>query len=131
MNGQTMRSTFDYNFKIGNIAQRSKKENVNLALINRNFEEKLNQDLNDIEFEMKHIESIFALYPEGSDVYSTLFKTLHKTVAEVDELFFELDYLDQLNVSLLLEKIKKRIQKLREKVKVLATFVYSKEETNV
>lgn len=128
MNSQTMKNTLDYSFKIGNIAHKSKRENVNLALINRNIEERLNQDLSDIEFEMKHIEGVFAVYPDGSEVYSTLFKTLHRDIAQIDELFFELDYLDQLNVSLLLEKIKKRIQKLREKVKVCSTFVYSREE---
>lgn len=128
MNNQTMTETFDYSFEIGNLGKAKANPNQNLALINRNFEERLNQDLSDIEFEMKHIESVFALYPDGADVYSTLFKTLHNHICEIDDLFFELDYLDQLSVSLMLEKIKKRIQRLREKMLVLSNFVYNKEE---
>lgn len=120
--------TITQSFKIGNIINRAKTESINLPLLNKNIERRLNEELNDVEFELKHIESIFALYPDGADIYSTLFKTLHKNIGEIDELFFELDYLDQFSVSLLLEKIKKRIQRLKEKMIILSNFVYSNSE---
>lgn len=97
---------------------------AHLPQLNRYLEDRLNQELEDIEFEMKHMRSMFDLYPRGKDIYRTLFLNLIKDIERTEDLFFDIDYLDHLSVRALLEKIRRKIENIREKMKYLSDFIY-------
>lgn len=124
MNNQVITNTFRENFNISNMPEFN-SEPINLALINRNIELKLESELADIENEMEEIELMLSNRGEATGVYATLLVNLEKTVLSVHDLFESMDGADQIEVSLILEKVKVKLLRLNEKMDVLATFVYA------
>lgn len=129
MNNQVITNTLRENFNISNIPGFA-QESINLALINRNSELKLESELVEIEKEIREIALILRAKGEATGVYAVLLGTLQRTVIDIHNLFESMVGADQVEVSLILEKIKTKILRLDEKMDVLSTFVYSWDEVS-
>ncbi len=130
MNNQVITNTLKENFNINNIPGFT-SESINFALINRNNELKFESKLADIEEELRDISAILAYRGEASGVYAMLLATLEKTVSEIYELFDTITRIDEIETTLILEKIKVKISRLLEKLDVLSTFVYAMDEVSL
>ncbi|MBD66261.1 MAG: hypothetical protein CME62_13705 [Halobacteriovoraceae bacterium] len=127
MNNQVITNALKENFNINNIPGFT-SESINLALINRNSELKLESELADIEKELQDISVILKFRGEASGVYAMLLASLEKAVLDIHDLFDTMAGTDELETSLILEKIKVKINRLLEKLDALTTFVYAMDE---
>ena len=127
MNFEIITETLKGRFNIG-IENDSDSDSINLKLINRNIELKLEAELNDIEAELSEITLILGSRRKAYDVYGLLLTSLRKEIFIIRDLFESLIGLDDIEVSLILEKIKTKLRRLERKMDVVSAFAYPYEQ---
>ncbi|MAZ49399.1 MAG: hypothetical protein CME65_12640 [Halobacteriovoraceae bacterium] len=127
MNFEIITETLKGRINIG-VEKRSGSDSINLKLINRNIELKLEEELNDIETELSELTLILGSRSETYNVYGILLTSLRKEIFLIRDLFESKIGLDDIEVSLILEKIKTKLSRLDRKMDVVSGFAYPYEQ---
>lgn len=127
MNFEVITETLKGRFNIG-AGSKDDSDSINLKLINRNIELKLEAELRDIEIELSEISLILGSRSEAYNVYGILLTSLRKEIFIIRDLFESMIGLDDIEVSLILEKIKTKLRRLDRKMDVVSGFAYPFEQ---